>query len=372
MYNVLLISTSRSRTKYFNQIKTQTNLNVTVHANPLSLNLSSYFKIKKNINFDFILKEKFREIDLKYSNTFYKFIYKNYIKFFTPLIATSYYGLIHKYHSDIIGVWNGKKFPEIIAIEIVKFSNIQCIYFENGLFPNTTVVDVKGVNATNSLPREVSFYQVYPSVATLPQQLNVRKTLGKRIKTNSTLPRIYVFVPFQTNFDTQIVYHGRWIKNMEHLFNIIYQVAEELQIHFILKEHPSERQMDYSNLHEQAKNNPYISFANDINTQELIEKSSAIVTVNSSVGLESLLFNKKVVVLGEAFYNIESITKSATTAEELKEIVNHLSSWQIDAEVTKKFLSYILQEYLIEGNWKNPDKHHFEQLESHIKAFLGE
>jgi len=372
MYNVLLISTSRSRTKYFNQIKTQTNLNVTVHSNPLSLNLSSYFKIKKNIHFTFILEEKFREIDLKYSNPFYKFIYKNYIKFLTPLIATSYYGLINKYHSDIIGVWNGKKFPEIIATEVAKFSNIQCIYFENGLFPNTTVVDAKGVNATNSLPRKVSFYQAYPSVATLPQQLNVRKTLGKRIETTIQLPTTYLFVPFQTNFDTQIVYHGRWINNMEHLFGIIYQVAESLKIHFILKEHPSERQMDYTHLHKKAKNNPYINFANEINTQELIQKSSAIVTVNSSVGLESLLFNKKVIVLGEAFYNINGITKSATTIEELKEIINHLERWEIHTEDTKKFLSYILQEYLIEGSWKNPDEHHFHQLESRIKAFLSE
>ena len=36
-------------------------------------------------------------------------------------------------------------------------------------------------------------------------------------------------------------------------------------------------------------------FANEINTQEFIEQSAAVITINSTVGFEALLLGKKVV-----------------------------------------------------------------------------
>ena len=369
MPNLLLISTSRSRTKYFNLIKNHSNLNVTVISNPISFNLKNYFKAKKEINFEKIFQEKFREIDLKYDNKIYQKSYKLYIKMISPFIAGSYYKLFTQHTPHLMGLWNGKKIPEMIASEVAQHFDVQCFYFENGLFPNSTVVDKKGVNASNSLPRDCTFYQNY-QITHLPKELNQRKALGKRIEENIDLPENYIFVPFQTNFDTQVVYHGRWIKNMELLFNLIYQLSEKLKINFILKEHPSERQMDYTHLHEKAKNNPYLNFANAINTQELIEKSTAIITINSSVGLEALLFNKRVIVLGEAFYDIEGITKSATNQVELTNILEQLHEWKVHEENTKKFLSYIINDYLVEGDWKNPNQVHFESLENHLLSFI--
>lgn len=372
MYNVLLIATSRSRTKYFNHIKEHLKLHISIESNPISFNIANYFKAKKNTNFDTIFQEKFREIETKYSNTLYKKIYKTFIKIIAPAIASAYYQLLKKHPTTIMGLWNGKKFPEMIATQVAKNLNVQTFYFENGLFPNTTVIDTQGVNATNSVPREISFYKNYNDLTPLPQELIQRKTLGKRIENAIELPQNYIFIPFQTNFDTQVVYHGRWIKNMEQLFNIMNNLSQTLKMNFILKEHPSERQMDYTHLHEQAKQNPYLNFANAINTQELIQKSSAIITINSSVGLESLLFNKKVIVLGEAFYDIAGITKSAQSEQELSNILKILEEWEVDEENIKKFLSYLLNDYLIHGNWKNPDTQHFQELEKRFKKIIDE
>ena len=107
---------------------------------------------------------------------------------------------------------------------------------------------------------------------------------------------------------------------MEELFNILSEIAENLKIHIIFKEHPSSKK-DYPNLHKIASHLEYVDFANGYPTQELIEKSEAVITINSSVGVESLLFNKKVITLGNAFYNIEGIVKNAKDKEELIEIL---------------------------------------------------
>lgn len=370
MPNILLISSSRSRTKYFNEIAKNLNLNVMVIANPISFNIGEVLNIKKRFNFEAVFEEKFREIEMKYPNRLYKNIYKKYIKFITPFIANAYEKEMRKQPLDIVGLWNGKKFPELIALSVAKALDIKCFYFENGLFPNTTVLDLKGVNASNSVPRNIKFYQNITPTFTAPKKLNQRKELGKRIKSQEELPLKYIFVPFQTNFDTQVIYHGRWIKNMEQLFNLINKLSKELKINFVLKEHPSEREMNYAPLHQQAQENPYIQFANSYATQTLIENAQAIVTINSSVGLESLLFNKKVIILGEAFYDIEGITKSAPSQERLTQILTQIEKWKIEEENIKKFLHYLIEDYLIKGDWKTPNEVHFKSLEEHICSFI--
>lgn len=370
MHNILLISTSRSRTKYFNDIAENLTLNVSVIINPISFNILEVLKIKNHFNFEAVFEEKFREIEMKYSNRLYKNIYKKYIKFITPFIANACKQSIQNKQINIVGLWNGKKFPELIASTVAKSLNIRCFYFENGLFPNSTVIDLKGVNASNSVPRDIKFYKDIIPHFNLPKQLTQRKILSKRILTQEELPLKYIFVPFQTNFDTQVVYHGRWIKSMEQLFGVIDELSKKLKVHFVLKEHPSERQMDYSHLHQKAQKNPYIQFANSYVTQTLIENAQAIVTINSSVGLESLLFHKKVIVLGEAFYDIESITKSAENQEKLTKIITTIDAWKIEDENIKKFLHYILNDYLIKGDWKEPTKEHFQSLEERICTFI--
>ncbi len=372
MPNILLISSSRSRTKYFNSIAKNVTLNVSVIVNPFSFNILEAYTTKKHFNFEMVFTEKFRELEMKYSNGLYKYLYKRYIKFITPFIAYAYIKNIKNKQIDMLGLWNGKKFPELIASMVAKELNVSCFYFENGLFPNTTVVDVKGVNATNSVPREIGFYQNISPNFSFPKSLNQRKELTKRIKNEEELPRKYVFVPFQTNFDTQVVYHGRWIKSMQQLFTLIDKLSKELKINFVLKEHPSERKMDYSHLHKQEKNNPYIQFANSYVTQTLIENAQAIVTINSSVGLESLLFHKKVIVLGEAFYDIEGITKSAQNKEVLNEILTKLDGWAVEKKNINKFLHYILNDYLVQGNWEKPNKEHFQSLEQKIRSFINQ
>lgn len=366
-YNILLIATSKSRLKYFTKIKENTNLNIKIKSNPFSLNISNYFFIKNKINIEKVIKEKKRELKIKYSNKkSYVFFYNLYLKLITPFIVSEYTSYLKKEKVDIIGFWNGKKFPESLGVEIAVFFNVKTLFFENGLFPNTTVLDFNGVNATNSIPREYSFYQNYHKTSIIPKKLETRKELAKRIKEDIFIPKDYLFIPFQTNFDTQIIYHSNWINNMETLFNLIYQLSKKLKIYCLLKEHPSDRLMDYTYLHNKSKNNPYLFFANSIKTQNLIENASAIITINSSVGLEGLIFHKKIVVLGDAFYNIEHITKKASNYNELENIIKKLDNWFIDKKLINSFLNYINNEYLIKGDWHKANAIHFKEIENFL------
>ena len=273
-----------------------------------------------------------------------------YFNFFAIVNFLRYYTALDAKYNKML-IWNGGKFRQLIALDVAQLLDIQVYYFENGLLPNTIVFDTQGINYNNSVPRDKRFYQTYRFTTKLPKHIVPR--IGKNrevfIGEKETLPEKYIFVPFQVDADTQIISYSPWIKNMRALFEIIEYVSKECEYHFILKEHPSSG-VEYPDLHKKAKKSPNISFRNTYATQELIENSIAVMTINSTVGIESLLFYKKVIVLGDAFYNIEDITYHAKNLVELRYTLEHIESSTLDNELVDKFLSYLYVDYLVQKN----------------------
>jgi len=347
---------------------------------------------KKQINFFKKLKQKSsHKIEILYSKTFFSFslkalkylnkvnltpaidlrvkdfyakynlkLPKSLVKsFYTILAIITFMRYFHKISSkyEKIIIWNGFMFRQHIALEIAKLYGIKPVFIESGFLPNRFVVDLKGVNFFNSVPRDKEFFLNYKNNKSLPKELIPRKPKNAKKFASlkkEPLPNEFIFVPFQVDYDTQILLFSPWIKNMEEMFFVLRDIANELKINFVFKEHPSSRK-EYPKLHEIAKKEEFLSFANAYPTQELIQKSKAVITINSSVGVESLLFYKKVITLGEAFYNIEGIVKHTNNKDELIKILKELESWRVDKNLIENFLKYLYWEYLIEGNFNEFD-----------------
>jgi capsular polysaccharide export protein len=248
-------------------------------------------------------------------------------------------------------------FRQHIALEIAKQKGIKPVFVESAFLPGRIVVDPKGVNFYNSVPRERKFFENYKNDKPLPKELIPRKPRNAKkfaALKKEPLPERFIFVPFQVDYDTQILLFSPWIKNMEDLFFTMHNIAKKLHINIVFKEHPSSRK-EYPHLHKIAKESEFLQFANAYPTQELIEKSEAVVTVNSSVGVESLLFYKKVITLGDAFYNIDGIVKHANSDKELEDILSSLQNWHVDRKLIENFLKYLYWDYLIEGDFDEFD-----------------
>jgi len=350
--DIVFIAHNSHQEKYFNLLKQNLPFEIIVKRAKFSICTTSSIDLKK----------KFEELNNKYSGLKLK-LYKQYLSIEAPLIYCYYKNIIKKYNPKLIGIWNGIKYPQFLINEF----NIKKIYFENGFLPDTTQADCKGVNALNSVPREKEFYeklQYYKKP--LPQKLIPRPPVKKLEGKEIDLKRDYVFIPLQVNYDSQIIYFSPFIKSMQQFFEIINETANQFDFDFVFKPHPSDRVTNYENLIKKAKKN--VLFATNP-TQELIKNAKAVVTINSSVGIESLLFNKKVITLGNAFYNIDGIVKHISPSE-LKETLKNLDNWEINNKLIKNFLGYLYYEYLIPSSWKNPDIKHFEKLTTRIKQCL--
>ena len=273
-----------------------------------------------------------------------------YFKIFSIINFLRYYTALDKHYTKML-IWNGGKFRQLIALDVARLLSIQVYFFENGLLPNTIVFDTQGINYNNSVPRDKAFYEAYTTTIKLPKDLVPRVGKNREVfkGEKETLPKKYIFVPFQVDADTQIISYSPWIKNMRALFDTIESVSKEYTFHFVLKEHPSSG-VEYPDLHKRAEESINISFRNTYSTQELIENSMAVMTINSTVGIESLLFYKKVIVLGNAFYDIEDITYGVRNTVELRHTLERIESMTLDSELVEKLLSYLYVDYLIQKN----------------------
>ncbi len=308
---------------------------------------------------DFAVEEFLIKSGLKLPRGLVRF----YFKMMAYWAYLRYYGVMDRDY-DAIVVWNGGKCRQRVALEIAKEQGMQSFFYENGLLPNRLVLDRKGINFENSVPRDRAFFEAYHQDLPLPQSLIPReaKDSKKFQEVSDALPQNYIFVPFQVDSDTQIITNSPWIKNMRELFDIIASMAKQTSYQFLLKEHPSSSQ-NYPDLHQRAEGIANLSFVNGHPTQGLIERSLVVITINSTVGIESLLFGKRVMVLGDAFYDIEGITKGIKDQKFLLKTLHQLDQWKFEEALVQNFLKYLYYDYLIPSD---------DEVYQHFDRFIQE
>lgn len=260
---------------------------------------------------------------------------------------------------DVIACWNGNA-PSYRAARLAANKlGISCFAFENGPLPNTTTCDARGVNARNSLPRNPAAYRQYSGplepaeIAERAHHANTPKAIR--------LPERYIFAPFQVHEDTQLLAYSPEIPDMQTFFDWLSHAADTLNGTIVVKQHPSCKQR-YEFAH------PRIVFANGNNTESLIQLSDAVITVNSTVGLEAIALQKPVITLGAAFYNIAGLTLHANTKSDLVKQLEKVDEWQFDEPLRQGFLRYVRQHYLLPGQWREASDEHCNAVATRLLA----
>jgi capsular polysaccharide export protein len=375
---VLFFAVNNHHLKYFrkiaevaddrNEIQTRVIRHRSIWPYAIGIPVTEFTEIKQLVDLH-IKKEELSSTKYNISNAKKKYLKISFHLKFT-LLFNAYSRFFSKITVDYIAVWGGLKGHQSIAVAAAKNAGISIIYMENGPLPQTTAVDTKGINFNNSLPRDIKFYRengkASPSLPTQLQDRNLHKDRKETEKNIESLPSRYIFIPFQVDDDSQILSFSPWIQNMTHLYEVLDQIIPNMQsdMFFIIKEHPSSSR-SYSHLHQR---NPRIKFANSQSTQNLIENAEAVITINSTVGLESMLFGKPVITLGQAFYSMDGLTYQAGSVESLEKLLKSTPAPATDHDY-QAYLGYIYDNYLIKGSWKNADLEHINYMIDRILSF---
>ncbi|MDF2791821.1 MAG: hypothetical protein K0S80_4923, partial [Neobacillus sp.] len=190
-----------------------------------------------------------------------------------------------------------------------------------------------------------------------------KTTFSLRRYEKISLPEDYVFVPFQVSRDSQIFYNSSKISTMEAFLDYVYKATLKFNKNFgrnikiIVKEHPEDMSRNnYKELKRKYKNRKEVIFIQKYNVHRLIEKSVAVITINSTVGIEALSKDKPVITLGEALYNIEGIVEKCNDPGSLDQSLYNALTTPLNSERIKKFIYYLRFNYQIEGTTKIQNK----------------
>jgi hypothetical protein len=88
-------------------------------------------------------------------------------------------------------------------------------------------------------------------------------------------------------------------------------------------------------------------FVSDANVNDLIVHASAVYTINSGVGFESLLHLKPVITFGRVEYDCVTFNASTETLDEAWEYVNAVSIRELETKY-RCFLNWFLEDYSID------------------------
>ena len=285
-------------------------------------------------------------------------------------LYNSYYRFLSREDVAHSVVWNGLKHRQQIWCLCCDELGIKVRYMENGLLPGHTTLDVRGVNYGNSLSRDPSFYRDYRVTYSGNQP---EPTAIEPLARPDKLPKRFIFVPFQVNGDSQIVCYSPWVKNMAHLAEILLAAQPAFKaagLQLVVKPHPKCSTPNANVL--QLLQEQGVTVITDIDSKTLVDHSQAVLTINSTVGIETLAAGKKLIVVGQAFYRMPGMTLGADNLDELNRAIGQLTDWTPDADAISGLFDYLRQEYQITGDWRAAEPAHVQGIIKRLHRFNGE
>ena len=334
--------------------------------------------IFRNFPFKGIILIYFFKLNERKSSGLLSYLFKlSLIWFYFPyycFLFISYRTILLEFPSKYVGLWNGYKLRMSLFALAAKNLNRKILYFEGGFIPQTTRLDSCDVVICANLPRNRDFYKLknwhtYSNLVNLqisPREKipNYKETKNFFIDVN-VLPDKYFLAPFQKEDDANLIVHSEYVKSMNTFCFWLNHALKELPLTtwIVVKRHPSEKK-SFNFLQRKYKHSRIIF--SELDTDFLIANSYGVITINSTVGMEALLLEKPVYVLGNAPYCVDGLVIKCEHPNMLaKKIIDN--EYEIDTELLNNFLGYLIKDYLIPDHYSQPSDKHWIFLSEKIK-----
>ncbi|MTD26396.1 capsular polysaccharide export protein, LipB/KpsS family [Erwinia sorbitola] len=311
---------------------------------------------------------------------------KKYYHYFNELLSD--------YQPDLIIVSGDSRMPAEIVHHLALEKDIKIACFEQAPL-GRTILDLKGVNANSSfryldpqiieasvsddyhLPpqakwKKYKFFRVVdlvvekflPFLVPVEQRRPVRHKINNKqyadlLETKSLVAESHpaakkLLLVLQVPDDVNMIYHSPWFSSH---YQIVKQVTENLPENTLLvvREHPLFRQLYEPEMYKYISENDKVFFDNSGSLDQAISQSDLVVVNNSTVGLESIEKGKKVVVLGNSYYDASSLCYKYQGDNLNSLITDALNGPAPDEVYRKKYLSYLFNHVFIRGHFRDLD-----------------
>ncbi|WP_417263411.1 capsular biosynthesis protein [Celeribacter sp.] len=260
-------------------------------------------------------------------------------------------------HPDTIAMcWNGVTGSRRLFMEGARDAGVPTLYAELAPFPGRMQLDHTGVNALGSLPRDPRFYTAWAAGRadrqgegwralgdTLTARASRRSDVGQKSGADLAQEN-FIFVPLQVPNDSQITLFSGWVRSVENMIDMLALATPSLPEgwHIRIKEHPSAKISLADALTRAVEISGHrIRIDNDTDTFDQVRASRAVLTINSSVGLQAFFYDKPVITFGEAFFAQPGLVHVAGSIEALQETLLEAESLSFDPALRAAFMNYL-------------------------------
>jgi capsular polysaccharide export protein len=266
-------------------------------------------------------------------------------------------------HRDHIALaWNGLTGSRMVFMQGAKDAGAPTLYAELAPLPGHITLDPKGVNAEGSVPQDPAFYRAYGADTDtsgwrqigegLTARASRRADVGQSVGTLPDAP--FLFCPLQVPDDSQVKLFSGWCGGMAGFLSALQQAARLLPEgwHLRLKEHPSAKQ-SLGPLIEPLLAEGRVVLDNATDSFAQVAAARGVVTLNSSMGLQAFFYDKAVITLGRAFFNLPGLVNHADSQAALNALFADPDRLDYDAPLRAAFLTWLDREYYTRFDWSS-------------------
>lgn len=323
---------------------------------------------------------------------------------------------------DAVLLWNGSNLTLSLAAHLARRRRIPVVFAENGYLPGTLQLDREGVNYASSLTSAVqrgdaqlppdpkldaalqeeiachksgrpprpkhesppgSFRSDLISRTKYYWRARTRKWRDERVwregralglDSAAPLPERFLLVPLQVRNDSQLILHSPLVGNdLRRLLGMVQHAAAQIDpnLRIIAKLHPREQPRIQKRNLELLREFPGIRFVCKAPIRDLLSRATAVVTINSTVGFEAMLYDKPVVTLGCNFYTAPHLVEVVEAEHELKDALIRALSKPVPVERRQAFLRYVYSRFLVQGSYGDYSDRSLRAVADRICELLG-
>ena len=299
-------------------------------------------------------------------------IIKDYIAY-----SVMYKKIIENYGPDLCICWNGQvHIDQTVFRDTCRSLDLNILFLERGLIPNSVFYDNEGVNATSSVAkwdiekyRNVDHKEGYSLIQGYIKKEGVAVVKINQKKEKFRTP--YVLFPLQRDSDSNLVSNSKYFKNMYTILKKIDETDLPISVHY--RAHPEDPKNHYTKSLN-FKNNRLEEKSN-IDLEQHLMHSAAVMTINSTIGFSALLKDKTVITLGESLYANKGFTIDYKDYRSFKKILSNIDQYELTGEVKEmkdKFISKVITEKHIVFNSSRLSFIQTTNLKNYIDCILGE
>ena len=240
----------------------------------------------------------------------------------------------------------------------LKDQNIPFINFDRGALPDSWFFDVNGFNWDSSSysrknwDRELNSNEIDRVERYIHNLINSDNYLedqnkregGEKLRQKLGLRnKKIIFVPGQVAYDTVIKYFSDELSYYDFFetLNVISPSLRAENIVLVAKVHPLMKDFNKKNY------NNIVWVPDNTNINNILECCDKVITINSGVGLYSLIYGKPCATIGHAFYENEGLAIHCKNANDILKFIR--SNTLPDKEKVQRFIYYLVFEFYCFG-----------------------